>query len=895
MGKKLVIVESPTKAKTIRNFLPKDYQVEASMGSVRDLPAKAADIPSAMKKEKWARLGVDVNEDFRPLYVVPSNKKKVIDMLKASLKGADELIIATDEDREGESIGWHLLEILKPKVPVKRMVFHEITEEAIREALEHTRQIDEKLVRAQETRRILDRLYGYTLSPLLWKKIAAGLSAGRVQSVAVRLLVMRERERRAFRSATYWDLKAALAAASAAGRDFEATLTTLGGRRLATGKDFDANTGRLIAGRDVLLMDEAQADALRARLAGETWVVTEIDERDEVRNPAPPFTTSTMQQEANRKLGFGAKQTMQIAQRLYERGLITYMRTDSVNLSEQAITTIRQDVTAKYGKEYLSASPRRFQTKSKGAQEAHEAIRPAGTVMPTAMELGLDGQEAALYDLIWKRTMATQMAEARLRFVSATISAGDAAFRATGRRTEFPGFFRAYVEGSDDPEASLEDRETFLPAMSKGELLELHGLDALSHRTQPPARYTEAALVQSLEREGIGRPSTYATIINTIQDRGYARKQGSALVPTFTALAVTSLLEQYFPRLVDVGFTASMEQKLDDISTGEAEWLPYLNEFFRGDEGIEHEVKEKEAEINPRTACTIDFDDIDADVRVGRFGAYLERQSEGEVVRASLPESVAPADLSPEEAERIFQQKLSGAEAFTTHPETGDPIYVKVGPYGPYVQLGDDGDDKKKIVRTTLPKGVTPENITPEQAQKLVELPRLLGTHPESGKEIRAGIGRFGPYIVHGGEFASLKSTDDVLTVELPRALELLELKKLGAGKRGLVRIIGPHPVDAEAIVAYSGRFGPYVKHGGINAPIPRDRNVDELSIDEAVKLLDERRANPPEPKPGRAAKKSASKSATKTAGKTATKTAKTAGKTATKGGTKAANGSKRK
>ncbi|MBC8145747.1 MAG: type I DNA topoisomerase, partial [bacterium] len=750
MAKTLVIVESPTKAKTIRNFLSKDYQVEASMGSVRDLPARAADIPASLKKEKWARLGVDVNEEFKPLYVVPSNKKKVIDTLKAALKNADELIIATDEDREGESIGWHLLEILKPKVPVKRMVFHEITADAIRDALLHTRQIDDKLVRAQETRRILDRLYGYTLSPLLWKKIAAGLSAGRVQSVAVRLLVMRERERRAFRSAVYWDLKAQLGTHKEPDREFESMLISVGGRRLATGKDFDANTGTLIAGRDVLLMDEAQATSVRERIERANWTVGDVEERDEVRNPAPPFTTSTMQQEANRKLGFGAKQTMQIAQRLYERGLITYMRTDSVNLGEQAIATIRQDVSAKYGKDYLSASPRKFQTKSKGAQEAHEAIRPAGTVMPTAGELGLEGQEAALYDLIWKRTMATQMAEARLRFVSVTINAEDAAFRATGRRIEFPGFFRAYVEGSDDPEASLEDRETYLPALTKGDVLDLKRLDALSHRTQPPARYTEAALVQSLEREGIGRPSTYATIINTIQERGYARKQGAALVPTFTALAVTALLEEHFPRLVDLGFTASMEQKLDDISTGEAAWLPYLNEFYGGDVGIANEVKTREADINPRTACTIDFDDIEAEVRVGRFGAYLERTDDGVIIRASLPDNVAPADLSPDEAERIFQQKLSGAEAFCVHPETGEPIYVKVGPYGAYVQMGDEGEDKKKVVRTTLPKGVTTENITQEQAIKLVGLPRLLGTHPESEKDIRAGIGRFGPFIVHG-------------------------------------------------------------------------------------------------------------------------------------------------
>lgn len=849
MGKKLVIVESPTKARTIKTFLPKDYQVEASMGSVRDLPAKAADVPAAVKKEKWGRLGVDVENDFQPFYVVPSTKAKVVKQLKDALKGADEVMIATDEDREGESIGWHLLELLRPKVPVKRMVFHEITEEAIRRALENPRDIDTRLVRAQETRRILDRLFGYTLSPLLWKKVARGLSAGRVQSVAVRMLVMRERERRLFRSAVYWDLKATLAPEDRRTSEFEAVLTAVGGRRLATGRDFDPRTGVLLDGRDVLQLDEAAARALRERIMQATWTVSEVEEKEEVRRPYPPFTTSTLQQESNRKLGLSAQQTMRAAQKLYEQGLITYMRTDSVNLSEQAIEATRGAVTTKYGAEYLSPSPRKFTTKSKGAQEAHEAIRPAGTQMPTAADLGLEGVDAALYDLIWKRTMATQMGDARLRLVGATITAADATFRANGRRVEFPGFFRAYVEGSDDPEAALEDRDAPLPQLRSNEKLACSDLASVSHETKPPARYSEAALVQALEREGIGRPSTYATIINTIQERGYVRKQGQQLVPTFTAMAVTSLLEHHFPRLVDLGFTAQMEQTLDDIAAGEAEWLPYLGKFYRGEDGLEDQVKQQEEKIDPREACTIRFNDLDMDVRVGRFGAYLERVSDEETIKASLPENVAPADLTQDEAEKIIRQKVEGAEALGHHPETGEPIYLRVGPYGPYVQLGEESD-KGKVVRTSLPKGITPETITVEQAVGLVGLPRMVGSHPETGKEIRAAIGRFGPYVMHNGEFASLKPTDDVLTVSLPRALELFDLKKLGAGKRGLVRIIGSHPTDGEPVEAYVGRYGPYVKHGSINAPVPKDISVDEITLETAAKLLAEREANPPEKKP---------------------------------------------
>ena len=569
LKKALVIVESPAKAKKIAGFLGDDYIVRASMGHIRDLPSSAAEIPPALKKESWATLGVNVNDDFDPLYVVPAEKKKLITELKDGLKKVSELVLATDEDREGESIGWHLVQVLKPTVPVSRMTFSEITKPAILEAIRNTRQVDENLVQAQETRRVVDRLYGYTLSPLLWKKIARGLSAGRVQSVAVRLLVNREIERMKFRSGRFWDIKARLTAES--GVPFEALLQSLGGRRIASGRDFDEQTGRLKVGADVLLLSEEQARATVQKIETLPWVVTAIEQKQQVRRPYPPFTTSTLQQESNRKLGLSARQTMQIAQRLYEEGHITYMRTDSVNLSGEAIRAARGRVDDLYGRSYLSPEPRQFSTKTKGAQEAHEAIRPAGTDMRTAEELGLSGPEYRLYQMIWKRTMATQMADAQLRFDTVTISAGEAEFRATGRTVEFPGFFRAYVEGSDDPDAAIEDQDSTLPTMREKDRLDLQQAEANAHETKPPARFTEATLVRTLESEGIGRPSTYASILSTIVDRGYVRKNGNQLIPTFTAMAVTRLLENYFPRLVDLGFTAQMEQMLDDIATGSAE------------------------------------------------------------------------------------------------------------------------------------------------------------------------------------------------------------------------------------------------------------------------------------------------------------------------------------
>lgn len=839
---KLVIVESPTKARTIGGFLPDDYRIEASMGHIRDLPASASEIPAKLKAEEWSRLGVNVEADFAPLYVVPKDKKKVVKELSAALKNADELILATDEDREGESIAWHLTQVLKPGVPVKRMVFHEITQEAIQEALGRCRSVDDQLVEAQETRRILDRLVGYTVSPLLWKKIAPGLSAGRVQSAAVRLLVLREDERRDFRSGSYWDLKALLEAHQ---EQFTAQLVTLGGVRLATGKDFDETTGRIPKGKKVVLLDETQAKALVERLKDGTWRVSEVNERDQTRTPAPPFTTSTLQQEANRKLGLSAQQTMQIAQRLYERGLITYMRTDSVHLAKQALTTVRQRVQEMYGKDYLSPSPRQYRTRSKGAQEAHEAIRPAGQKMPTADELDLVGHEYGLYDLIWKRTIATQMADAQLRLTTVTITVDDAEFRASGKRVLFPGFFRAYVEGADDPSAALDDQETILPALALDDSVACRELEPVRHDTKPPARYTEATLVKELENEGIGRPSTYATIISTIQDRGYVITSGKQLIPTFTAFAVNHLMEQHFPDLVDTKFTAQMEQVLDDIAEGAIEGTPYLKTFYLGDNGLDHQVKTKLDEIDPRQIHALTLDNLDARVRVGRYGAYLEQDVDGELIRVSLPDTMPPGDLVDEEAARLLREKENGPTPLGLHPDTGEPIFVIIGPYGPYIQLGENGENGKgkKPPRVSLPKGTDPDDITLEQALALLALPRVLGQHPDTGKDVQAGIGRFGPYVRHDGDYRSLTRQDDVLTVTLGRALELLAEEKGKRRKSSVLRELGAHPGDGKPIAVYDGRYGPYVKHGKTNASLPKDVAAEDITLEQAVDLLAQKQA----------------------------------------------------
>ena len=841
----LVIVESPTKARTIRNYLPNDYRVEASMGHVRDLPQSASEIPAAVKGEKWAQLGVNVEADFEPIYVVPKDKKKIVTQLKEALKGVTELILATDEDREGESISWHLYQLLKPKVPTKRMVFHEITKEAIQKALKDCRTIDEQLVRAQETRRILDRLVGYTLSPLLWKKIAWGLSAGRVQSVAVRLLVTKERQRRAFHEGTYWDLKASLEQEKS---PFSAVLVTLGGTKIATGSDFDPTTGRITAGRNVVLLNEEEAEALKARLEGKTWTVTDIEERPVTRKPAPPFTTSTLQQESNRKLRLSARDTMRVAQNLYEQGYITYMRTDSVHLSDQAISAARACVEQKYGKQYLSPQPRQYTTKSKGAQEAHEAIRPAGSSFRTPQETGLTGREFSVYDLIWKRTVASQMADSRQTQITVQIQVEDAGFRSSGKRIDFPGYLRAYVEGSDDPDAALEDQEVILPALKVGDHPQCHELETVSDETQPPARYTEATLVKTLESEGIGRPSTYASIIGTIIDKDYAQLVNNALIPTFTAFAVTDLLEKHFPDIVDPSFTSKMEQTLDEISTGEAQWLPYLKEFYLGEQGLETLVREQESEIDASKARTVELENLDAKVRIGKYGPYIEVTNGEEVFTASIPKNLTPADLNPKQVEILLKQKTAGPDQFGRHPETGEPIYIKLGTYGPYIQLGDKSDENPKPKQASLLKGVTPETLTLEMAVGLLSLPRALGTHPETGGKVQASLGRFGPYVVHdqgkeGKDYRSLKSTDDVLTISLNRALELLAEPKKGRSatkskSKEALRELGTHPEDDAPVSIYDGPYGPYIKHGKTNASIPEGESVENITLSTAVELL---------------------------------------------------------
>jgi DNA topoisomerase I len=886
----LVIVESPTKARTIRNYLPSSYQVEASMGHVRDLPPSAKEIPPAFKDKKWATLGINIEDEFQPIYVVPEKKRKIVKELKTALKNADELILATDEDREGESISWHLLEILKPKVPVKRMVFHEITKEAIQKALQDCREVDQDLVHAQETRRILDRLVGYTVSPLLWKKISWGLSAGRVQSVAVRLTVLRERERRAFQSGGYWDLKADLEQNK---EPFEAKLITLDGKRLATGSDFDPDTGKIAEGRDVVLLNETEAHKLKERIIDQTWTVTNREEKASKRKPYAPFTTSSLQIDSNRKLGLSARETMSVAQKLYEKGFITYMRTDSVHLSSQAIAAARKCIEKKYGKEYLSPKPRQYSTTSKGAQEAHEAIRPAGETFRTPVETKLKDREFKLYDLIWKRTVACQMADACLTQIAVDVAVENAVFRANGKKIDFPGFFRAYVEGSDNPDAALEDQAIPLPPLKPGDKPDCKELEAIGHETQPPARYTEASLVKTLEKEGIGRPSTYATVMGTIVDRGYVQMRGKALIPTFTAFAVTALLEEHFPDLVNTEFTSKMEQTLDEIARGGAEWIPYLKKFYQGKTGLKTQIDVKTEEIEPAIAKTIHLENLDATVRIGKYGPYIEIVGEdgtSEAIKVSIPDDLTPADLNPEQIAALIRQKKEGPEKVGLHPETGEPIYFKVGKYGPYVQLGDKSDDNPKPKMSSIPKvdnktDATKDNVTLEMAVGLLSLPRLLGQHPATEGKIKSALGRFGPYVVHefkGPEdtklqrdYRSLKKEDDVLTVSLERALELLAQPKRGRGgsKKTPLRELGAHPGDKEPVNIYQGPYGNYLKHGKINVGLPEDETVEGITLEKALELLDEKAAT----------KKTTTRKKSTTAKKKSTATKKKKTTTATK------------
>ncbi|AFY00612.1 type I DNA topoisomerase [Bdellovibrio bacteriovorus] len=839
-GIKLVIVESPTKAKTIRKFLGRDYVVESCMGHIRDLPQSAKDIPEKVKKEKWAQLGVNVDKNFEPLYCVPKDKTKVVKNLKDKLEEASELYLATDEDREGESISWHLLEVLKPKVPTKRMVFHEITKDAIQKALKDTREIDFNLVRAQEARRVLDRLVGYTISPLLWKKVAYGLSAGRVQSVAVRLIVERELERVRFKKSSYWGVLAEL---SKDGVAFESRLQQYKNQRVATGKDFDGLTGQLTAGKDVLVLDETTAGKLSMDLKSGNWQVTDVEEKPTFRKPAPPFITSTLQQESNRKLGLSSRETMQVAQKLYEQGFITYMRTDSTFLSNEAITASRDCIESKYGKDYLTPQPRNYAAKKvKGAQEAHEAIRPAGNQFMDPDETGLTGTQFRLYDLIWKRTIASQMVDARQKQVSAKITVGDALFGASGMTIEFPGFLRAYVEGSDDPEADLAEREVRLPALKVKDGVKCAKLDPTSHETKPPARYTEASLVQTMEKEGIGRPSTYASVIGTIIDRGYVRKNGTALVPTFTAMIVSKLLSQHLSQYVDLGFTSEMEQSLDNIADGELDWESYLASVYKGPKGLRAMVDNQGDKIDPNEARTMTLEGMDKyKFHVGRYGAYVTTQRDGEDVSASLPDNESPADITPEIAEKLIDQKINGADSLGNDPETDLPVYVLNGRYGPYVQLGDVTPEDDKPKRASLPPGTQPEQVDLAMALSLLQLPKTLGTHPGTGKDIKAGLGRFGPFVVHDGDYRSIPKGESIFNITFEKAMEMLAQPKKGRGRAAPLKELGAHPDSGDAIQVFNGPYGPYIKCGKVNASLPEGATPDTVTLEQAVALINEK------------------------------------------------------
>ena len=859
MAKNLVIVESPAKAKTISRILGPSYTVEASYGHIRDLPESADEIPAAQKQEPWARLGVNIDQDFAPLYVVSRDKKKHIQNLKKALAGADALLLATDEDREGESISWHVVEVLKPKVPVQRIAFHEITPEAVRAALEHPRAIDENLVRAQESRRIVDRLFGYELSPVLWKKVKTGLSAGRVQSVAVRLTVERERERRRFRIATYWDAEARF---TKDGQAFTARLVRLDETAVATGQDFEADSGELEDGSKArwLRAGREVEDLLSAW--GTDWRVASVEEKPLKRRPAPPFTTSSLQQEANRKLRFTAKHTMSVAQRLYEGieaggdrvGLITYMRTDSMSMAERALAEAQQVIKQRYG-DAFTEGPRRYKTKSRGAQEAHEAIRPTELRRtPEDVRRFLSEDEHRLYDLIWKRTVASQMSEARLRRTAVEIVTPEAGedgpagvFAASGTRIEFPGFLRVYVEGSDDPAADLGDRETLLPHLEEGEEVSPTEVAAQPHETQPPPRYTEASLIQRLEKEGIGRPSTYASILDTIQRRGYVVKQKNALVPTFTAWAVTQLLEQHFGEYVDLAFTARMEEQLDDIAEGDLDWLEHLRSFYYGEGGdgigLEQRIAAEEPRIDyPRLALgEHPGDGRPIQVRVGRYGPYLQHGEGEEKVSASIPEDLPPADLTLEKAVELLAGAGAGDRVIGSHPESGEPILLKSGRYGPYVQLGEPAG-KEKPKRASLPPGFAEEDVTLEGAVRWLSMPRALGEDPESGAEVVAAVGRFGPFVKRGDDTRSVPAEDDVYTLSLERALELLAQPKSGGKRSGrtVLKELGADAAGAR-IQLLEGRYGPYLTNGSLNASLPKGESPDALTPERAAALLAER------------------------------------------------------
>jgi DNA topoisomerase-1 len=900
-GRKLVIVESPRKARTIAGFLGNGYVVESSIGHIRDMPDKAAEIPTKYRGEAWARLGVDVDHDFEPLYVVNADKRQQVSKLKELLKHADELLLATDEDREGEAIAWHLLEVLKPRVPAKRMVFHEITPEAIALAVASPGEVDQGKVEAYQTRRVLDRLYGYELSPVLWKKVMPQLSAGRVQSVAVRLVVVRERDRIAFRPAGYWDLEAEFApqdpAAAAEVPVFTATLVSVDGGRVAQGRDF-SSTGELRAAdsaQAIVHLDGAAAASLAGRLADSSFSVKSVERKPYRRSPYAPFRTTTLQQEASRKLGFSAKYTMSVAQRLYENGHITYMRTDSVTLSQTALNAARSQARQLYGAEYVPAAPRIYDSKVKNAQEAHEAIRPAGDAFKTPAQSRLSGDEMRLYELVWKRTVASQMRDATgesvsVRLTGASSSGEQADFGASGKVIAFHGFLKAYVEGSDDPDAELDDNQRRLPPLAERDGVNVVRMDVAEHATRPPARYTEATLIKELEDREIGRPSTYASIIGTILDRGYVFKKGSALVPSFLAFAVVTLLERHFAHLVDYEFTARMEDALDEIARGEAERVPWLRRFYfgaDGEEGLKDLVSDL-SDIDARDVSSFPLPGSDIVVRVGRYGPYLERDGQ----RVNVPEGTAPDEVTAEYAAELLDRP-SGDKILGTDPDTGKTIVAKAGRFGPYVtEVLEEGAPASAKPRTaSLLKSMDLDSVTLEDAVRLLTLPRTLGEL--DGEPVTVQNGRYGPYVKKGSDSRSLESEAQMFTLTMDQAQALLaQPKPRGRAARAAsappLRELGEDTASGRSIVLREGRFGPYVTDGETNASLRKGDAVESMTPQRAIELLAERRAAAPAPK-----RRASSRSSAKSAGGTKATRPKAAAKPKASGAAKSARSAK--
>lgn len=835
-GKTLIIVESPTKARTIKKFLPQEYSVIACNGHVRDLPEKD--------------LSIDVEQNYTPKYVVSKGKDKIIKEIKSELATSTALLLATDEDREGESISWHLLELLKPKVPHQRMVFHEITKKAILHALNHGRELDMALVNAQEARRILDRLYGYSLSPVLWKKLLPKLSAGRVQSPGLRMVVERERQRLRFMSASYWDLKAELfKKTDSSPQSFEAKLDSVGGIRVANGKDFDAETGKLSSHKRVIMLDEKQAGELVDRLEGKPWKVVSVEEKEKKQRPAPPFITSTLQQEGSRKLRLSAKDTMRIAQKLYESGLITYMRTDSPSLSQEGITGARNAAGSLFGLDYLSPTSRQYATKNSSAQEAHEAIRPAGEVFVHPEQSGLHGIEYALYEIIWKRTLASQMAEAIKATTTVKIGVDDAQFTATGNRIVFPGFIRVYVEGKDDPEAALEDSERFLPELSAGVELEASRVEPVGHETKPPARYTEATLVQELEKQGIGRPSTYATIIDKLFEKKYVVKDSSALVPTFVGFAVVQLLEDHFTDLVDYDFTSNMENDLDGIAEGKVDQIDFLRKFYEGEKGLKHQVEIKLKAVKPSDVKRIDLPHISAEnpIAISKFGPYIPiLDKEGAIAEyVSIPESFFPGTITEEDVQHILESrndKAAPPEPVCTDPKSQLPVYLLNGKFGAYFQLGEKTKENPKPKRISVPKGKNPETLECTEILQYLSLPRELGKHPESGKPVYAHIGPYGPYVGCEKVYRSLKDEPAVFSVTLEEAVSMLNAPKPGTAGSGKTKQDAAKPVvdfgevEGKLLGVFNGRYGFYGKIGDMNFQLPKEMKQDASALEKLTR-----------------------------------------------------------